>query len=285
MIDEIGKMSVQFPTFNEAGFLSGSIDDWREKVRHEFAQSFALATRLNLLGMKILFDIPTENMESDAQALAVAAFGRLMQPFQTAILLAERGGMAESRTLVRLSCEAAIAIGALKEDATFADRLVEDHYHHRRALARSLLEGGDDGNPPEPDQIVRLQAILVEIEALYPKGLRAVVWKDAAKLAHLKLLFDRVYRLTSGDSAHLNLGSLNRHFRADAENQGIDQYIYRPEYRDLPASLDLAESTVLHGIGKIADWFGMAAYGDEIKKCVDVWTRLYDQNEPENNSL
>src|SRR5713226_5904120 len=101
--------------FNEIGFLSPELSSWSKQVRTEFTERFHLAEHINRLGMKMLFDLPAENM-SDAHVVANLCFGRALQSFQCAILLAERGALADARALVRSCTEVVIALSVLKVD-------------------------------------------------------------------------------------------------------------------------------------------------------------------------
>lgn len=152
--------------FNDIGFLSPDLVVWASQVRAEFDASFDVADRFNRLGMRLLFDIPTENID-DAKAMATAAYGRAIKSFQAALLLSQIGALAEARALVRVSTEAVILVGALKADPNVTDQMREDVAYHKCALFNSLLEGAD-GEKPDEEQAASFRAILDGIAQEYP---------------------------------------------------------------------------------------------------------------------
>ena len=87
--------------FNDIGFLGNDLETWRAHVRAEFPESFAIADRMNRMGMRMVHEMP-EGERSEAQALAIAAFYRALQSFQCVVFLSERGALAEARSLARL---------------------------------------------------------------------------------------------------------------------------------------------------------------------------------------
>ncbi len=75
--------------FNDVGFLGNDLDSWRDCVHAEFAESFAIADRMNRIGMRMIrgfdFDNPTE-----AQLLA----GRGLLPIATIVSVHNPAGRA-----------------------------------------------------------------------------------------------------------------------------------------------------------------------------------------------
>jgi hypothetical protein len=263
--------------FNDVGFLSPDLSVWAEEVRNEFNSSFELAERINRLGMQLLFEIPTENI-NDQQALATASYGRAIQLFQVALLLAERGALAEARAIVRLSAEAVIAVGALKTDPLMPDQFREDYDHHRRTLVNALLEGVE-GEKADSAKETRLRAVLAEVDRSYgQRKPRPINWDRSARRAGLKGLYDMVYRLASGNAAHVNLGSLNRHIIPDSNYQ-LAGFKFHPDKTDLRSTLFAANASMLHLLGLMVDWFPLARFQDELRACIDRWKEI-EPDEP-----
>jgi uncharacterized protein DUF5677 len=251
--------------FNEVGYLSKELAGWIALTRKEFLPSFEVAERCNRVGMRILFDIPTENI-NDQQGVACAATGRMMQSFQASLLLAERGALADARTVIRSCSESVIAIGALKADPSTLDRLLEDRARGRLALANSVLQGVD-GNKPHAHQIARLQAVRSEILATFgDQKLRAINWAEMAERAGLRGLYDMVYRLTSANAAHFSIDAAQRHIITD-DNNNVGGFRYYPDKSDLGSTLFAANACILHGLGIIVEWFSMAEYSNELELC------------------
>jgi len=256
--------------FNDIGFLSPDLVVWAQRVRAEFSASFDVADRFNRLGMRLLFDIPTEDID-DAKAMATAAYGRAIESFQSALLLAQMGALAESRALIRLSSEAVILVGALKAEPNVANQMREDDSHHKRTLVNSLLEGAH-GKKPDDEQATRLRAVLNEIAGKYPdRKPKAMNWDSAARKAGLKALYDMVYRLASGNAAHITLGSLERNVLPDETKTQVGGFKYHPDKSDLGSTLFAANATMAHLLGFMVDWFSLSNYHDELTECITRW--------------
>jgi hypothetical protein len=251
--------------FNAVGFLSPDLVGWAQRVRAEFSAGFDVADRFNRLGMRMLLDIPTENID-DAKAMATAAYGRAIQSFQSALLLAQIGALAESRTLVRLCAEAVILVGALKADPDMAKRMREDDAHHKRALANSLLE-----DKPDDERAAGLRAVLASVNERYPgRKPKSMNWDSAARTAGAKHLYDMVYRLHSGNAAHATLGALDRHLVPDEANQ-LSGFKYHPDKSDLNSTLFAANAAMAQLLGFMVEWFPLDKYHDELTACIAQW--------------
>jgi hypothetical protein len=125
--------------FNDVGFLGDDLDSWRDNVRAEFPESFAIADLMNRVGMRMIREIP-DGERPLSQVLVIAGFYRAFQSFQSAILLAERGALAEARALARLCCEAVIVTGGLLKVEGTVEKLHEDHDKHCLSMANSMIE-------------------------------------------------------------------------------------------------------------------------------------------------
>ncbi len=125
--------SVPASGFRENGFLEASESPRIATIRERHAPWFAFVEKLNCLAMTVLLrEAPKVNDEVYLGTL----YARSVTMFQGAVRLAERGLAAESRTLVRGCAETAIALGCVRRDKSFFDRLDEDYDKHRIALAK-----------------------------------------------------------------------------------------------------------------------------------------------------
>jgi hypothetical protein len=260
--------------FNDVGFISPDLADFAHQVRCEFAIGFSMAERLNRLAMKMLFAIPTEDA-NDEQALGAACYGKAIQSFQAALVLAERGTLAESRALVRLCAEAVFAVGALMRVPGTAVQMREGNDRHRRALANAVLVGDDDGNKPDAESTARLQQVIAEIDGNYASKSRPINWEILAQQAGLRGPYIMAYRLTSGDSAHITLGSLDRHVIAD-ENHKLLGFSFRPDKSDLKETLEVANAAISSLLDLAVEWFELNEFKAEMRECLEQWKKTAD---------
>jgi hypothetical protein len=124
-------------------------------TRAQFKDWFDLVDTFNREAMKILFAIepsPSSNRELATSLL----YRRALQSFQGAVLLAERGMIADARSLVRSCSETAIAIGCLAIDEKFVDDLIEDHDRHRLTSANVHLNDPESREASTSQEIEKL---------------------------------------------------------------------------------------------------------------------------------
>jgi len=71
--------------FNDVGFLGDDLDSWHDSVHAEFLESFAIADRMNRMGMRMIHEFP-DGEQPEAQVLAITGFYRALQSFQSTVL-------------------------------------------------------------------------------------------------------------------------------------------------------------------------------------------------------
>jgi hypothetical protein len=229
-------------SFDQSGFLQGDDAPRVAQVRQRYAPWFAFIDRLNRLAMSVLSrEVPKVREELYVAIL----YARAVSMFQGAVLLSERGMGAEARTLVRGCAETAIALGCVRLDPTFFDRLDEDHDRDRVAQANELLQLPETDPNISPAQRADLRRVIAEVSSQYQQGPRRIKWASAAVTAAMTDLYLTVYRQTSGDAAHVSLRSLDRHVAADSTGT-IHGFRYQPDIVGVPDTLSAAIAALLH---------------------------------------
>ncbi|MBB3261283.1 DUF5677 domain-containing protein [Paraburkholderia sp. WP4_3_2] len=254
-------------TFNEVGFLSDELEQWTKNAHNAFSEAFTIAHRMNQLSMRMLWDLPTEEM-SEVQVWAVAGYGRAVESFQTCILLAERGALAEARALARLCAEAVIlTAGLLKVDGTLAV-MHADGAKHKLKLCNRLLElnakSGDE------KALARFEAEKAKLVAEFGTDPKSLNYDSLARQAGLELLYELSYRHTSGNGAHATVAALERNMSAD-ENGYFDGYRFGPDFSDMRSTLQAANAAMIHLIGLAVDHLGLKSYDAETRDLVLHW--------------
>ncbi|WP_374015216.1 DUF5677 domain-containing protein [Massilia sp. BJB1822] len=84
-------------------------------------------------------------------------FGRALQSFQSSLLLAERGALADARTVVRSCVESVVTLSVLRVSPDLPARLVEDHDAHRfpRTCASDMFSAGKSKSIFMPRRFIR----------------------------------------------------------------------------------------------------------------------------------
>jgi len=256
--------------FAEVGFLSDELAGWTVQTRKNFKAAFDIAERINELAMRMLFDLPAEEI-TDAHLFANLCFGRALQSFQGVLLLAERGALVDARALLRSCTESVIAISALRADPSMPQLLREEHDLHRLKLANALLNG-DQALSAKAANEQRL--IIEEIKTQYgERGPRRINWEAKAKDGGTASLYTIAYRQASTDGVHLTLSSLGHYF-ADAVGEALPTLRFYPDSSNLDSTLFDACSAMLHALGVVTDWFGLPEHHEELRACIGDWKRI-----------
>lgn len=253
--------------FNELGFIGEDLDGWRHGIHAELPESFAIAYRMNRMGMRMMWDLPAENL-SEARLLAIAAFYRALQSFQAVILLAERGALAEARALARLCCEAVlVAGGLLKVDGT-VEKLHEDAAKHRLSLSNAMIEMNRALN--SGIDLTRFEHEVAAVTEEYPAKPKSIRWSALAAQAGMPKLYELSYRFPSGDGAHVTLGALHRHFKKDEQGQMVG-LMFHPDKSDLRSTLLAANASLIHLLGLATEFMELPQYESEIRDLLLQW--------------
>jgi hypothetical protein len=216
---------------------------------------------------------------------AAVLYRRALQTFEGSVLLAERGMIADSLTLVRSCAETAIAIGWLAADDKFIDRLIEDDASHRLTYANVIL--GDEylRESLTSEQLNHLDEVRSAVNEKYPDRPKSINWADAAKQAKMVVLYNMIYRLTSGGATHVTINALDRHVIAKPNDRlpypSIVQssqfprqsltLSFQPETRDLVRCLSGATLAILHAMKALGDIFPQKGIDRTVKHYGEIF--------------
>ncbi|WP_124800759.1 DUF5677 domain-containing protein [Paraburkholderia phosphatilytica] len=257
-------------SFNEIGFLSDELAEWKKNAHDAFSEAFTIAHRMNEMGMRMLWDLPTEEM-TEVQVWAVAGYGRAIESFQTCILLAERGALAEARALARLCTEAAIlTAGLLKIDGTLA-AMHADGAKHKLKLCNRMLEL--NARIGDEKALARFEAEKAKVIAEFGTDPKSLNYDALARQAGLELLYELSYRHLSGNGAHATVAALERNMSAD-EDGYMSGYRFGPDYSDMRSTLQAANAAMIHLIGIAVEHLGLKSYDAETRDLVLHWEAL-----------
>jgi Family of unknown function (DUF5677) len=255
------------------GFLSSEVSISIERIKRQFAPWFRVAARFNSLGMRLLPCLKPETTNNQ-QLLVAAAFGRTLTSFQSALLLTERGLLADARTVIRSAAETAIFMAALAKDTSVGDILIKRHFYHHRKLRAAWLDDPQATAEMTPELIAAVAESIADIDKNYPNLRRdPLILGNLAGDGALIGLYNAVYRVASGDAAHISIDALNRHVRADA-GANIQGLRFGPDISDLPDTISIAISTFGLSLFTAIELFGLQEFNDELRQCMEEWKAL-----------
>jgi hypothetical protein len=259
-------------SFDDVGFLSDELGSWVKAARVKYVCAFEIADRMAHMTMRMLWDMPLRDL-TESQLWAAAGYGRAITAFQSSILLAERGALADARAAARVCAECVIVVaGLLKVEGTL-EQLKEDEAKHGLGICNQVLEinvGRDQSG------LARFVARKAEVETEFGKPRSLKLGSLAAK-ADLALLYELAFRLTSGNAAHATIGSFRRHITQDPD--GELRFHFGPDDSDMRSTLLAANASVIHLIGLAVDFMDLKKYDAESRDLVLHWQVIRPQLE------
>ncbi|WP_404821592.1 DUF5677 domain-containing protein [Paracidovorax oryzae] len=107
---------------------------------------------------------------SPQQLVAAALYGRVLTSFQAAVLLAERGLLADTRTVVRGAAETAIILAAVVNDEAVCDLLIDRHFWHHQKLRQAWLNDPQAVAQMAGQEMDAVKAVLKDAQAEHLKA-------------------------------------------------------------------------------------------------------------------
>jgi hypothetical protein len=248
----------------DEGFLSEEACASIPSIRRENDALFGLAGDVNTTLMALItaaIEAAKVNLDSP-ESVAIRLAFRAIASLQSVVLLAERGIVADSRTLARSVLEDAFAIGALVADPV---KFMNDLKFDYQTSARGQLTFAE---PHISDPNVR-RSINEKLKAL-PKGRSEFGALKNSKGRPLEKLY-YYYRVLSNDSAHPSATSLERHVFKAKDGGGWD---FKWDIADAAvnaSTLQITISAIIAIAIALRDYLGLPAFDGVID---GLWERL-----------
>jgi hypothetical protein len=246
----------------EKGFLSDDIRTWSDSLLKELSKEFAFAHELNEAAMSLL----QKTSVTGARQVASGAFlARGLQSYQAALLLLERGMLADARNVVRSIVETAVTIAGLAFLHDMPRRLAADNNKHYKALATIMLENPLFEDVMPTGEKEGLRQLLSEAETYMQKPAKLGL-EQVANEVGLGRFYNLTYRPLSGDAAHATVDSMKRHI--ESVDGGGQKLIFKPQVIDLVPTLRFAASAIITCFEAAAESLG----NDEMQTFADGWS-------------
>jgi hypothetical protein len=166
-------------------------------------------------------------------------FARLLELFQSTLILAERGSISAARCLLRVMCEAAFYIRACAKDSAFIDEYVQDDRIRQKQLIDALTAIPPEANAVAAEVLEDLKRqaneLRRQIKTDRQGALRAV---DTAARSDL-LDFYRLFFVPYSNSVHSAVRDLNTHVVENAKGD-IGSLRWGPEPERVETTVDAA---------------------------------------------
>lgn len=253
------------------GFLSADSPTWVKRHRQRHSEAFELVDRLNRAAQRRMLAaiIPPED---NIALLVLLFYARALSSFQGAAVLAERGMIAEARTLCRSCFESVFCLGAVDSDPNFVDQLMGADGKHRKITATWLKSDYAAQHRLSDDQRAAIDNLLNSLANSKVK-LSGTNMEQAAQKAGMDVLYQTLYRDLSHGAAHPTLESLRRHLTFDAHGD-VANLRFGPDDSDLPSVLIEMTTALFAALASLATRFPAPADETEIEACWNLHLAL-----------
>jgi hypothetical protein len=214
------------PVLDEDGFLQGAVANWIYENRTRFQGFVNDAEALNrichefMIGRSIALDNPR-------QLVVSVLFVRMIELYQSVLLLTFRGMRSASAVCFRALIEAYFHFEAIRNDESYLNEFLDQFHVDRVRVASGIARSESEGLAELRDHFTteRLQAAKRDKEAA---GAKKLTTEAAAKRGGTEGIYRTAYALLSAE-VHTSARSLESHLVWDDESESISGLRYGPD--------------------------------------------------------
>jgi hypothetical protein len=167
-------------------------------------------------------------------------FARILEHYQSALLLAECGSIPSARSLLRVMCEATFSLAACGKDPAYLDEYVNDDRLRRLAMFNALLQIPAEGNAVPPEELAKLKVESDELRAnVRADKQQKLIAFETAKRAGL-LDFYRLFYVPFSNTVHSAVRDLDTHVVETGDGTDIAQLRWGPSSQNVEDTVDAA---------------------------------------------
>jgi len=239
--------------YDENGFLHGRIEAWIRDHRRDFFSVFAEGEALNRHCHEFL-DGRSIDLGDKRQLVTSVLFARLLELFQSAIVLAEKGFSTPVRIIFRAFLEVSFHHAAIHIDPEYLDDYLNQFYVQRKKLVNRLR----NTTSPSLESIRQDldEPIVSEInKTINDKGVRRLSIEDVARRAQHHDTYVTVYSDLSR-AVHTSASDLESHLRLSEDTEEITGFGYGPSSRETSRVISLMGMSLAESLAQISQTFG-----------------------------
>lgn len=232
--DEAEKSIRQF------GLLSPVVAAAPPAFRQENEGWFELVDELNAIAQRLIAWISDQvpgRRTLDPIPVGARVFIRIVQGFQAAVILTERGITAEAESLARNCYEATFWLGYIAKSGEEAVRAFENEQRASELQEMRFIEKAIERQPDLVDDAFTAK-VKIRINELRPSVTPKVGIEELSRRAGLANDFIYYKRLSSG-SAHTSVASVHRHLWRDSDGDYLG-HVLGPDGDGIPRVLAVA---------------------------------------------
>ena len=214
-------------SFETNGFLSSQIDEFRQRFIEDYQALFEFVKELNHFAIKIKDKFSIHNQDS-RELIIGALYIKVLQSFESTIILSERGLESDSKSILRVMIEAAFYLKAACIDESFCDDYIKSDDLERFKFLNRVRRDKKGIFSCELREYASKDRIESLKNSAWGKKDNPFEIYKVAQRANMYDFYQLVYGLLSSD-VHTSIRSLDRFYVVN--NEGLVEYlIFAPQY-------------------------------------------------------
>lgn len=237
---------------DENGFLSGAVDGWVAKHRDVNRVDVADAEELNRICHRFLSGRCVQ-LDDTRQLVVSVLFVRMMELYQSVLLLTYRGMRSASAVSFRALIEAHFHFEAIAKDPTYLDEFLNQFHIDRFRLGSGIATSESESLAELREYFTkeRLNAAKQDKEAA---GAKKITTADAAKRGGNEGIYRTAYALLSAE-VHTSARSLESHLQCD-ESGEVTGLRYGPDEANYHRQLGLSVIIITEALEEVCRVLG-----------------------------
>jgi hypothetical protein len=239
--------------FVDEGFLSGEMNSIRKSIRSKYISFFELAEEINRFCIKVNKSIEIHDKDIQ-EILSASLYLRILETFESILILAERGLVTQVKMLLRCMIESVCLLSSVVKDYEFTVKYINhDEYFQRLRILNILKETN-----PSPIKEIEKKIELLKSE-IKQKGIKKIRSEDVLDFSGLKQCYNSAFFVFS-ESSHSNSRDMEGYLRV--EDELIKEFIFRPNIERMDAVIYTAIDGLMIALDRINNLFSLNIYED-----------------------
>ncbi len=255
--------------FNERGFLGTAITDFVASIEKRHSELLSLCYQANELAQTTKHEFAVNNTDGQ-QLLAMTVFLRVLNGFQSTVLLARMGLRTDAQVVARGTLEALFVLKLLCEEKSFVPEYVKSDKANQLKLFR-VAAVSNNPNLAEITKIATPEAIAKLKEEVDGQNCEPIVAEDVARRAQLYHMYETEYRMLSLET-HASPRSMEKLVEIGTNGEVVG-FRSQPTDEDIEMVLTIAVRTLLVALLCTTKLFGIDRNKD-IASLDGMWKRL-----------
>lgn len=263
-------------SFNEEGFLSHEIENYRENIKNKNIGILNIAYEINKIALKMRYeyDIPIDN----AKLIAIGGlYVKIMKSFQSSIILYELGLESDAKAISRVFMENAMKLCAICNDSDYCNSFCIQDSKDTLKKIRSLHKGKFKDYHGE-DFIEEIKSIDVDGLEESLKEYKAYYIEEIAGIANMMDIYVLAYKLFCSN-VHSDITAVKNLLKIDKDNN-IYEFKILPEYEGFEMLLGTNINILLRVLYKLNELFNLS-YLKNIKNIETMLNDLFEKFQSE----